>query len=115
MEAGIVDKQHKEFDPGITVATMLMGTSQLYRFAHRNPAITPRPAGIGLGSAVYEFRGLFRTSAARRHERSAESGFQFMGVESNGMHPPAATDVNYHPRKLTRHSKVLANLFPVRH
>ena len=27
MEAGIVDNRHKEIDPGVTVATMLMGTS----------------------------------------------------------------------------------------
>ena len=38
MEAGIVDNQHKEIDPAVTVATM-MGTSRLYRFADRNPAI----------------------------------------------------------------------------
>ena len=39
MEAGIVDNRHKEIDPGVTVATMLMGTPRIYRFAHRNPAI----------------------------------------------------------------------------
>jgi len=39
MEARIVDNRHKEIDPGITVATMLMGTRRLYRFADRNPSI----------------------------------------------------------------------------
>jgi acetyl-CoA hydrolase len=39
MAAGIVDNRHKEIDSGITVATMLMGTPRLYRFADRNPAI----------------------------------------------------------------------------
>ncbi|HJU17810.1 MAG TPA: acetyl-CoA hydrolase/transferase C-terminal domain-containing protein [Stellaceae bacterium] len=39
MEAGIVDNRHKEIDPGITVATMLMGTRRLYRFADRNPQV----------------------------------------------------------------------------
>jgi acetyl-CoA hydrolase len=39
MKASIVDNRHKEIDPGITVATMLMGTRRLYRFADRNPAI----------------------------------------------------------------------------
>ena len=42
MQAGIVDNRHKEIDPGITVATMLMGTRRLYRFADRNPAICMR-------------------------------------------------------------------------
>lgn len=39
MEAGIVDNRHKEINPGVTVATMLMGTPRLYRFADRNHAI----------------------------------------------------------------------------
>jgi len=39
MEAGIVDNRHKEIDTGTTVATMLMGTRRLYRFAGRNPSI----------------------------------------------------------------------------
>jgi acetyl-CoA hydrolase len=42
MEAGIVDNRHKEIDAGITVATMLMGTRRLYRFADRNPSIRIR-------------------------------------------------------------------------
>jgi acyl-CoA hydrolase len=42
MEAGIVDNRHKEIDPGITVATMLMGTRRLYRFADRNASIRIR-------------------------------------------------------------------------
>jgi len=42
MEAGIIDNRHKEIDPAVTVATMLMGTSRLYRFANRNPAIEIR-------------------------------------------------------------------------
>lgn len=41
-EAGIVDNRHKEIDPGITVATMLMGARRLYRFANRNPSICIR-------------------------------------------------------------------------
>jgi acyl-CoA hydrolase len=42
MEAGVVDNRHKEIDPGVTVATMLMGSSRVYRFAHRNPALQIR-------------------------------------------------------------------------
>jgi hypothetical protein len=41
MEAGIVDNRHK-IDPAVTVATMLMGTSRLHRFADRNPVIQIR-------------------------------------------------------------------------
>ncbi|HKM74623.1 MAG TPA: acetyl-CoA hydrolase/transferase C-terminal domain-containing protein [Stellaceae bacterium] len=42
MEAGIVDNRHKEIDPAVTTATMLMGTSRLYRFANRNSTIQIR-------------------------------------------------------------------------
>ncbi len=39
MDAGIVDNRHKEIDPGVTVAMMLLGTAPLYRFAERNPRL----------------------------------------------------------------------------
>jgi acetyl-CoA hydrolase len=39
MAAGVVDNRHKEIDPGVTMATMLMGTRRIYRFADRNAAI----------------------------------------------------------------------------
>jgi len=39
MEAGVIDNRHKEIDTGVTAATMLMGSSRSYRFAHRNPAL----------------------------------------------------------------------------
>jgi acetyl-CoA hydrolase len=42
MMAGIVDNRHKEIDTRVTVATMLMGSSRIYRFAHRNPALQIR-------------------------------------------------------------------------
>jgi len=42
MQAGIVDNRHKEIDPGVAVAAMLMGTSRLYRFAHRNRTVHVR-------------------------------------------------------------------------
>ncbi len=37
MQAGVVDNRHKEIDPGVTVAMMLMGSPELYQFAERNP------------------------------------------------------------------------------
>src|SRR5271163_144058 len=39
MTAGVVDNRHKEIDPGITMATMLMGTRRIYRFADHNASI----------------------------------------------------------------------------
>jgi acetyl-CoA hydrolase len=42
MQAGIIDNRHKEIDAGVTVATMLMGTRQLYGYADRNKLIQIR-------------------------------------------------------------------------
>jgi acetyl-CoA hydrolase len=39
MQAGVVDNRHKEIDPGVTVAMMLMGSPELYAFAERNPRL----------------------------------------------------------------------------
>lgn len=36
MQAGVVDNRHKEIDPGVTIAMMLMGSPELYVFAERN-------------------------------------------------------------------------------
>jgi acetyl-CoA hydrolase len=39
MQAGVVDNRHKEVDPEVSVAMMLMGGPELYRFAERNPRL----------------------------------------------------------------------------
>ena len=64
MEAGIVDNRHKEIDPAVTVATMLMGTSRLYRFADRNPAIQIRATSYTHDALVL---GNFRRIRVRMH------------------------------------------------
>jgi acetyl-CoA hydrolase len=42
IEAGVVDNRHKEIDPGVTVALMLMGSRRLYAWADRNPKLVMR-------------------------------------------------------------------------
>jgi len=44
IEAGAIDNRHKEADAGLAVATMLMGSQRLYRWAGRNPQIRLRAA-----------------------------------------------------------------------
>jgi acetyl-CoA hydrolase len=39
MQEGVVDNRHKEIDPGVSVAMMLMGSPELYAFAERNPRL----------------------------------------------------------------------------
>lgn len=39
VESGAVTNEHKGIDPGVTVSGVLFGTTRLYKFADRNPAI----------------------------------------------------------------------------
>ncbi|MCT2557503.1 acetyl-CoA hydrolase [Tsuneonella sp. YG55] len=52
IEAGVVTNARKEIDAGISVGCALVGTSRLYRFAHRNPAMRMAPASYTHGAAV---------------------------------------------------------------
>jgi acyl-CoA hydrolase len=44
IECGAVTNAGKGIDPGVTIANQLIGTQRLYRFVHRNPAVSVRPA-----------------------------------------------------------------------
>jgi len=39
VKAGVITNEHKEIDRGVSVTGCLMGTHQLFEFAHRNPAV----------------------------------------------------------------------------
>jgi acyl-CoA hydrolase len=44
IECGAVTNAGKGIDPGVTIANQLIGTQRLYRFVHRNRAVSVRPA-----------------------------------------------------------------------
>ncbi|WP_431304824.1 acetyl-CoA hydrolase/transferase family protein [Sediminicoccus sp. BL-A-41-H5] len=44
MQAGVMTNALKPLDPGISVTTTLVGSAELLRFAHRNPAIALKPS-----------------------------------------------------------------------
>jgi acyl-CoA hydrolase len=52
IECGAVTNAGKGIDAGITVANQLIGTQRLYRFAHRNKAVSVRPGSYTHGHAV---------------------------------------------------------------
>jgi acyl-CoA hydrolase len=52
VEAGVITNARKEIDTGISTAGALVGTSRLYRFADRNPAIRMAPATYTHNAAV---------------------------------------------------------------
>jgi acetyl-CoA hydrolase len=83
IEAGIVDNRHKEIDPGITVATMLMGTRRLYRFADRNPAIHVRATSYTHDALVL---GNFRRFVAINGALEVDLTGQVNGETAAGRH-----------------------------
>ena len=83
MEAGIVDNRHKEIDPAVTVATMLMGTSRLYRFADRNPAIQIRATSYTNDALVL---GNFRRFVAINGALEADLTGQVNAETARGRH-----------------------------
>ena len=83
MEAGIVDNRHKEIDPAVTVATMLMGTSRLYRFADRNPAIQIRATSYTHDALVL---GNFRRFVAINGALEADLTGQVNAETARGRH-----------------------------
>src|SRR5947207_6388267 len=83
MEAGIVDNRHKEIDPAVTVATMLMGTSRLYRFADRNPGIHIRATSYTHDALVL---GNFRRFVAINGALEVDLTGQVNAETSGGRH-----------------------------
>jgi acetyl-CoA hydrolase len=83
MEAGVVDNRHKEIDAGTTVATMLMGTRRLYRFAHRNPAIQIRATSYTHDALVL---GHFRRFVAINGALEIDLTGQVNAETANGRH-----------------------------
>jgi acyl-CoA hydrolase len=52
IESGAIDNVVKPFDHGISIAGLLFGSSRLYRWAHRNPALKLCPAGHTHNGAI---------------------------------------------------------------
>jgi len=83
MQVGIIDNRHKEIDPGITVATMLMGTQRLYRFADRSPAIQIRATSYTHDALVL---GNFRRFVAINGALEVDLTGQVNAETANGRH-----------------------------
>jgi acyl-CoA hydrolase len=83
MEAGVVDNRHKEIDTGLTVATMLMGSSRIYRFAHRNPALQVRATTYTHDASVL---GNFRRFVAINGALEVDLTGQVNAETAGGLH-----------------------------
>src|SRR5262249_54889271 len=83
MRAGVVDNRHKEIDPGVTVATMLMGSRVLYRYADRNPAFRIRATAYTHDALVL---GHFRHFVAINGAREVDLTGQVNAEPASGRH-----------------------------
>jgi acyl-CoA hydrolase len=52
MQAGVVTNARKAYEPGVTITGALIGSADLYKFAHENAAIGLRRAEITHGTSV---------------------------------------------------------------
>ena len=65
VESGVVTNAAKDRDRGVSVTGMLIGTERLYRFAHRNPALSMRGVEETHGASVLAaIRGLVSINSA---------------------------------------------------
>ncbi|MGD9945967.1 MAG: acetyl-CoA hydrolase/transferase family protein, partial [Burkholderiaceae bacterium] len=85
MERGIVTNAYKGMDPGITITGSLVGTSRLYRFADRNPALQLRPSSythsIAHGAAL---KRLVSINSALEVDLSGQVNAEAIGHETFG-------------------------------
>ncbi|MGE0804145.1 MAG: acetyl-CoA hydrolase/transferase family protein [Burkholderiaceae bacterium] len=85
MERGIVTNAYKGMDPGITITGSLVGTSRLYRFADRNPALQLRPSSythsIAHGAAL---KRLISINSALEVDLSGQVNAEAIGHETFG-------------------------------
>lgn len=65
IEQGIVTNKNKKINPGVTVATNLMGTERIYRYAHLNPLIELHPITYTHNPATFlQLPGLIAINSA---------------------------------------------------
>jgi acetyl-CoA hydrolase len=65
MRAGALTNARKPIDTGVSVTTTLVGSAELHRFAHRNPAVALKPSSHTHSEVVLaRLPGLFAINAA---------------------------------------------------
>lgn len=81
MERGVVTNARKAIDPGVTVATCLLGTERLYRFAHRNPRIALYPSSYTHNLRVIgQLRDFVSINAALQVDLTGQVNAESLGL-----------------------------------
>ncbi len=85
MQAGALTNARKPLDPGISVTTTLVGSAELHRFAHRNPAVALKPSSYTHHEVVLaQLPGLFAINAAAEVDLTGQVNAERIGANVIG-------------------------------
>jgi acyl-CoA hydrolase len=85
MQRGVVTNVYKGMDQGITVTGSLIGTSMLYRFADRNPAVQLRPSSYThSGSHLAQLQRLVSINSALEVDLTGQVNAEAIGSQVIG-------------------------------
>lgn len=80
MQAGVLTNARKPVDAGISVTTTLVGSAELHRFAHRNPAVALKPSAYTHNEVVLaQFPRFFAINAAAEVDLTGQVNAERIG------------------------------------
>jgi acyl-CoA hydrolase len=80
MQAGVITNARKPLDAGVSVTTTLVGSAELHRFAHRNPAVALKPSSYTHNEVVLaQFPSLFAINAAAEVDLTGQVNAERIG------------------------------------
>lgn len=85
MLSGVITNARKPLDPGVSVTTTLVGSAELHRFAHRNPAVALKPSSYTHHEVVLaQLPGLFAINAAAEVDLTGQVNAERIGANIIG-------------------------------
>jgi acetyl-CoA hydrolase len=80
IEAGVITNARKSLDAGLSVVNVLAGTARTRRYAHRNPALSVRPASYTHAHSVLAgLRGLHAINSALQVDFGGQVNSEILG------------------------------------
>lgn len=80
MRAGVLTNARKPLDAGVSVTTTLVGSAELHRFAHRNPAVALKPSSYTHSEVVLaQLPTLFAINAAAEVDLTGQVNAERIG------------------------------------
>jgi acyl-CoA hydrolase len=86
IEAGVITNRHKPLDTGLTVTAGLLGTEQLYRWAHKNPRLRLRsPRYTHDHLVLSQIPNLFGINATLEIDLTGQMNAEVVGSQHVGL------------------------------